>query len=87
MELLEGQTLKHLIERGPIKLAQLLEIGIQIAEALEAAHARGVAETPKVKKRGCSGSVHLREALARRSIGEVRSFHCVNLLRLSNNDG
>jgi serine/threonine protein kinase len=42
MELLEGQTLKHRIERGPMKLEQLLEIGIQIAEALEAAHARSI---------------------------------------------
>jgi non-specific serine/threonine protein kinase len=42
MELLEGQTLKHRIERGPMRLEQLLEIGIQIAEALEAAHARGI---------------------------------------------
>jgi serine/threonine protein kinase/tetratricopeptide (TPR) repeat protein len=42
MEFLEGQTLKHRIERGPMKLEQLLEIGIQIAEALEAAHARGI---------------------------------------------
>src|ERR1700737_1086075 len=42
MELLEGQALKHRIERGPMKLEQLLEIGIQIAEALEAAHARSI---------------------------------------------
>ncbi len=42
MELLEGQTLKHRIERGPMKLEQLLEIGIQIAEALDAAHGRGI---------------------------------------------
>jgi serine/threonine protein kinase/cytochrome c-type biogenesis protein CcmH/NrfG len=42
MELLEGCTLKHLIERGPVKLEQLLEVGIQIADALEAAHAKGI---------------------------------------------
>jgi serine/threonine protein kinase/cytochrome c-type biogenesis protein CcmH/NrfG len=42
MELLEGRTLKHRIERGPVKLEQLLEIGIQIADALEAAHAKGI---------------------------------------------
>jgi serine/threonine protein kinase/Tfp pilus assembly protein PilF len=42
MELLEGHTLKHRIERGPMKLEQLLEIGVQIADALEAAHAKGI---------------------------------------------
>src|SRR6266851_5694429 len=42
MELLEGFTLKHRIERGRIKLDELLTTGIQIAEALEAAHAKGI---------------------------------------------
>ena len=42
MEFLEGSTLKHVIEGKPLKLNQLLEWGIQIAEALEAAHAAGI---------------------------------------------
>jgi serine/threonine protein kinase/Flp pilus assembly protein TadD len=42
MELLEGQTLKHRIESGAFPAERLLEIGIQIAEALEAAHAKGI---------------------------------------------
>jgi len=42
MELLEGQTLKHTIEGKPLRLESLLELSIQIAEALEAAHARGI---------------------------------------------
>ncbi|HME90038.1 MAG TPA: serine/threonine-protein kinase, partial [Myxococcaceae bacterium] len=42
MEFLEGSTLKHVIEGKPLKLSQLLEWGIQIAEALEAAHAAGI---------------------------------------------
>src|SRR5690348_10907249 len=42
MELLEGETLKHLIDSKPLKIEQLLEFGIQIAEALEAAHAGGI---------------------------------------------
>lgn len=41
-ELLEGQTLADRIANGPIPLEPLLEIAIQIAEALETAHARGI---------------------------------------------
>ena len=42
MELLEGQTLKHRIGGKPIELSELLEIGIQIANGLDAAHAKGI---------------------------------------------
>jgi non-specific serine/threonine protein kinase len=42
MELLEGQTVKHRIAGKPISISELLEIGIQISEGLEAAHAKGV---------------------------------------------
>jgi eukaryotic-like serine/threonine-protein kinase len=42
MEFLDGRTLKHLIEGRPLQIAQLLPIGIQIADALEAAHASGI---------------------------------------------
>ncbi len=42
MELLEGQTLKHRIGGKPIEVAELLEIGIQIATGLDAAHAKGI---------------------------------------------
>jgi non-specific serine/threonine protein kinase len=42
MELLEGRTLKHRIEEKPIPVDELLELGIQIAEALDAAHAKGI---------------------------------------------
>ena len=38
MELLEGQTLKHRISGRPIEISELLEIGIQIANGLDAAH-------------------------------------------------
>jgi serine/threonine protein kinase len=42
MELLEGQTLKHRIEGRPLKADELLELAVQIAEGLEAAHAKGI---------------------------------------------
>lgn len=42
MEFLDGQTLKHLIDARPLAPDQVLELGIEIAEALEAAHAEGI---------------------------------------------
>ncbi|MGA8556660.1 MAG: protein kinase, partial [Candidatus Acidiferrales bacterium] len=42
MELLEGRTLKHRIEGKPIAVSELLEIGIQIANGLDAAHSKGI---------------------------------------------
>src|SRR5271163_2365830 len=42
MELLEGKTLKHRIEGRPIEISELLEIGIQIANGLDAAHTKGI---------------------------------------------
>jgi len=42
MELLEGATLRHVIEGRPMKIERLLELAIQIADALEAAHAKGI---------------------------------------------
>jgi Tol biopolymer transport system component/predicted Ser/Thr protein kinase len=42
MELLEGETLKRRIEGKAVKVEQVMEFGIQIADALDAAHAKGI---------------------------------------------
>src|SRR3990172_5174495 len=42
MELLEGQTLAQMIGRQPFEMGTLLDLAIQIADALESAHAKGI---------------------------------------------
>src|ERR1700742_4450497 len=42
MEFLEGQTLKHRIDGKPMPIDYVLDLGIQIADALDAAHAKGI---------------------------------------------
>src|SRR2546422_6400672 len=42
MELLEGKNLKNYISRKPVSTDCLLELGMQIADALDAAHAKGI---------------------------------------------
>ncbi len=39
MEMLEGDTLKHRVTAEPMKIEEILEFGVAIADALEAAHA------------------------------------------------
>src|SRR5215216_655891 len=41
-EYIEGETLRHCLWRGPMKLDETLGVGIQVAMALEAAHAAGI---------------------------------------------
>jgi serine/threonine protein kinase len=42
MEFLQGQTLQDLIAAGPLPLEKLLALGVQLSEALDAAHQKGI---------------------------------------------
>jgi eukaryotic-like serine/threonine-protein kinase len=42
MERLEGETVKHMVFGRPLPVEQILELGIEIADALETAHAQGI---------------------------------------------
>lgn len=42
MELMEGQPLRERLGRGPLKVHELVDLGVQIADALQAAHTAGI---------------------------------------------
>jgi serine/threonine protein kinase len=41
-ELIEGETLRRRLQRGPLAIGEVVDIGVQVAGALAAAHARGL---------------------------------------------
>jgi predicted Ser/Thr protein kinase len=42
MEFLEGESLRARLRRGPLKPAQITKLGVQLADALQVAHAKGI---------------------------------------------
>jgi hypothetical protein len=42
MELMDGETLKHLIQEGPLSIDRVIEVAIDVVDALEAAHEKGI---------------------------------------------
>jgi serine/threonine protein kinase len=42
MEFVEGQSLDMLVQQGPVEITQLTQIAAQVADALDAAHSRGI---------------------------------------------
>ena len=54
MEALKGETLRDRIKRAPIKVSEVVDLAIQLADALEAAHSR--ASSTATSSRGTSSS-------------------------------
>jgi serine/threonine protein kinase len=48
LELVEGESLAERLANGPLPVAEALDVARQIADALDAAHEKGIAENPRV---------------------------------------
>src|SRR5438552_4235064 len=53
MELVEGQRLAQLVSPGGLPVARVLDLGIALAEALAAAHERGVVHRDQIGRASC----------------------------------
>ena len=64
MELLEGESLKERLQRKPLAFEELLEIALQAADAIEAAHAKGIIHRGWCRELGPSHCSFVYSALA-----------------------
>src|SRR5437879_3735604 len=56
MEKLEGDSLKQLIRGKPMEMDQILEVGVQVADALTASHGKGIIHRDKAREHFPDGS-------------------------------
>jgi serine/threonine protein kinase/Tol biopolymer transport system component len=88
LELVEGETLADRIKRGPIPVEESLKLALQIAEALEAAHEKGVVHRdlkPANIKVTPDGKVKVLDfGLAKAFAGEQAEMNLSNSPTLSN---